>query len=419
MKPEDIRWLDEEDSEQPAEETEQTAEAEPETPPAPKKPKKNRSFSWIFVVIALLIGVFFLFITGGFKKLFGGDRPQTLRAMSDPILYNTDSVTRVRPFGDLALHMSANGLQAYNTNGTLAWDLPFTMSYPSLVTSDRCAIVADLGGTQILLIDDTGLLNTITTEASILYCTVNHNGFTAAILDSGESHTLVVFDQFGRILVRRITYADQDGVPMAIAINDDASCMATAYMIYTEAELRSAVTLFNLTDSGSDSIDRIAGNYTYTNTLISDLYYMGDELIAIGDNRIVGIRSTGNTAEDWNQDISYEITSLGFGSDFVALLQGEGLVGVAGASEHDMLVIGADGKRRLELNMEDSRGLWVQGDVIVYQDGFDYIALNRAGDRIWSYNAENAMQLYPIGEKAALGNTGGSMQFYMTVSGGE
>lgn len=417
MKPEDIRWLDEEDSEQPIEEPTPAEETPAEEPPQ-RKPRKQRSFSWIFVVGALLIGVIVMFVTGGFKKLFGGDKGQTLRPVSDQILYTTDSVTRVRPFADMALHMSANGLRAYATNGSLVWDQPFTMNYPSLVTNERCAIVADLGGTQILLFDETGLLNTITTEASILYCTVNRNGFTAAILDSGASHTLVVFDQFGRTLVRRITYADQDGVPMAIAINDDATCMATAYMIYTEAELRSAVTLFNLTDSASDSIDRIAGNYTYTNTLISDLYYMGDELIAVGDNRVVGIRSSGNTAEDWNMELSYEITALGVGSDFIALLQGEGLVGVAGASEHDMLVIGVDGKRRLELNMEDSRGLWVQGDVIVYQDGFDYIALDRAGDTIWSYNAENAMQLYPMGEKAALGNTGGAMQFFTTASGG-
>ena len=417
MKPEDIHWLDEEDSEQPAEEP--VEEAPAEEPEPQKEPRKKRSFSWIFVVIALMIGVFFMIVTGGFKKLFGDDQVQTLRSMNEPILYTTDSVTRVRPFEDLALHMSANGLRAYDTSGKLAWDLPFTMSYPSLVTSDSCAIIADLGGTQILLINKGGLLNTITTEATILYCTVNHNGHIAAILDSGASHTLVVFDQFGRVIVRRITYADQDGVPMAIAINDDATCMATAYMIYTEAELRSAVTLFNLTDSASDSIDRIAGNYTYTNTLISDLCYMGDELIAIGDNRIVGIRASGNTAEDWNMELSYEITALGFGSDYVALLQGEGLVGVAGASEHDMLVIGADGKRRLELNMEDSRGLWVQGDVIVYQDGFDYTALSRSGKVIWTYNAENAMQLYPISEKLALGNTGGSMQFYMAVSGGE
>ena len=153
MKPEDIRWLDEEDSEQPIEEPTPAEETPAEEPPQ-KKPRKQRSFSWIFVVGALLIGVIVMFVTGGFKKLFGGDKGQTLRAVSDPILYTTDSVTRVRPFADMALHRSANGLRADATNGSLVWDQPFTMNYPSLVTNERCAIVADLGGTQILLFDE-------------------------------------------------------------------------------------------------------------------------------------------------------------------------------------------------------------------------------------------------------------------------
>ena len=106
MKPEDIRWLDEEDSEQPIEEPTPAEETPAEEPPQ-KKPRKQRSFSWIFVVGALLIGVIVMFVTGGFKKLFGGDKGQTLRPVSDPILYTTDSVTRVRPFADMALHMIA------------------------------------------------------------------------------------------------------------------------------------------------------------------------------------------------------------------------------------------------------------------------------------------------------------------------
>ena len=72
MKPEDIHWLDEEDSEQPAEEP--VEEAPAEEPEPQKEPRKKRSFSWIFVVIALMIGVFFMIVTGGFKKLFGDDQ---------------------------------------------------------------------------------------------------------------------------------------------------------------------------------------------------------------------------------------------------------------------------------------------------------------------------------------------------------
>lgn len=421
MKPEDIHWLDEEQTEEPEEmpeDTEESEEKEEEVsqPSDSAAPSRKKPKLWIIILIFFVAAVAVFFLSGGYDRFFGGEKARTLTQATDPIDYAADSFTHIRPFEGMAINAGIDGVKVYKTNGEMLWDQPYTMTTPYLCVSGPYAAVADLGERHILLLNKDGLVSDITTESTLLYCTVNPTGCTAVIMENAGSNILAVYDKDGNVLVRRVTYSDLDGIPVSIAINDDATSMATSYAIYTETSLRSAVTLFNLTDTAADSIDRIAGNYNYTDTLVTDLCYMDDMLFVVGDNKLAGIRTSGNTAEVWSEDLSYQITSFGFGDDYLAVHLGSGLIGVAGEPENDFLIIGQDGSHRLEQKTADFRSVWVSNDTAIVQDGFDYTALNKNGEALWSMKAETGMQLWSLTDKLAFGNTGSALQFFKVVT---
>ena len=411
MKPEDLHWLDTEDGEpSPAEET--PAEPEETAEPAPSRSSSPALRILLAALTLMAIAAVIFYVSGAYKSILGEPEPKTLAADRDPVAFPAEGISRVRPFGQMALHLSSNGLQAYDVKNNILWDQPLSMGYPQLLVEGSYASVADLGGNQLLLFDQKGLCQTITTEGTILFSSLSSAGSIAVILDSEDGNTILVFDKNGTLLVRRVTYLEENGIPLSIAINEDSTAIATAYAIFTETTLRSAVTLFNLTDTASDSIDRIAGNYTYEDTLISDLKYMGDELICIGDNRLIGIKASGNTSEDWVETLDHQIDGLAFGENFFAVLLGNGLIGVAGDPTNDFLMIHKDGHHITDKKLNGNRQVLASGDLLVYLDGFDYHCLNVNGTELWNYSAENAMELYPLGENFALGSVGSSMQIY-------
>ena len=415
MKREDIHWLDEENSQL----EEETITEEKQQEPAKKRPSVSKPLpkrTWLFILVILCItciGAFLLSDT--FYSMVHHQTTYTLKASDVSLEYTSDGVTHVHSFKNLLLRINRNGVQAVDTKGAVHWDVPYSMNGPSFSQAGSYAAIADLKGNQICLLNESGQIGNITTEGPITYCTVNETGHTAVIISTDVSNRILVYDKSGNILVRRETYISQDGIPIAATLNADGTSLATSYVIYTETDLRSAVTLFNISDS-SQTADKIAGNYSYPNTLVTELHYMDDMLMYIGDNRIGGIRTTGNTEQLWEESLAYQIVSFDFGSDYLAVLFGNGMAGVSIGADSNLIVYAPNGSRLLEMNIESPESLNVSNDIIVYQDGITYNAMNAEGVKKWFFTPSNApQQLFAMDSKHAVSVTPNSIDFMNVV----
>lgn len=413
MKREDIHWLDEEQT-QPVEEE---YNEQPMEKPVPKNAKKRIALIALVALCIACIGAFFLSDT--FYNMLHHQTTYTLRPTSASAEYSSDGVTSVHSFNGLAVRVNGNGAQAINAGAEVIWDCPYTMNSPYFVQSGQYAAIADLKGNQICIIDTEGLVNTITTEGSISFCQVNANGDTAVVIGGDGSNTILVYSREGNILVRRITYVSEDGIPIAVALSDDAAHLATSYAVYSETELRSVITLFNLTGDTSQAIDKIAGNYSYSDSLITELRYMGDELLYVGDNRIGGIRITANTSQDWEETLTYQISSFDFGDDFLAVLYGDGMAGVSGQPASNFIIYSASGAHTIELNIDSADAVAVDAGLIVYQQGLTYTAIQPDGSSCWYYTADGSLQhLYALNSEYAMAATGSAIEI-LKVTGME
>lgn len=406
MKREDIHWLDDETepiTEEPS--AVETVSPDDTPPPKRKRPDRKRSKKTFLIVLIVLcitgIGTFLLSDT--FYNMLHHQSAYTLTKTDVSLDYTADGVTQVVSYGNRILRVNKSGIQALDANGTVHWDVPYSMGSPSISQSGEYIAVADLKGNQICLFNESGQIGSFTTEGPIQYCTVNENGYTAAILGSNGSNMITVYNRNGDELVHRETQISKDGIPVTLALNHDATCLSTSYIIYTETDLRSVVTLFNLTASTSQNADKIAGNYSYANTLITELRYMDDILVYVGDNRIGGIRTTGNTEQLWEDTLAYKIVSLDFGKEYLAVLFGDGMAGVSIGADSNLIAYSPEGTRLLEMNIESPETLNVSNDIIVYQDGITYNAITVSGTVKWYYTPASApLRLFSLNKDAAV-----------------
>ncbi len=407
----DILWLDKETAE--PEETEETDERTEERVPPGRK--KRIALIVLIVLIVACTGAFFL--SDAFAGLIRGGNPDTLITSAEPIEYESDGVTSIRAFQNLCLRIGRNGVQAIDVSGQTAWDVPFSMAGPSLSQAGDYAVIADLKGNQIYILNRDGLVGTIAAENTLTYCAVNKNGDVAVIAGEDKEYILLIYDVKGNVRVRRTTYREEDGIPVALAINDDASRMATSYIDYSKKELQSVVTLFNLTDPNVESADRIAGNYTFPGSLITDLRYMDNMLIYIGDNRIGGIVASGNTSVGWKEELSYRIQSCGFGNDFLAVLYGDGLAGVSDELENNLQIYDKNGAVVSAVKVSVPDSMTVSENLIIYQEGLSYTAIRPDGSPRWIYTSDSTLKhLYALGKKNAVAVTGSSITLMQTAS---
>lgn len=417
MKREDIHWLDAENDQPETEIQQEEPPAETSVSENPHPDRKIRKKHWLVVLIILCIaciGAFFLSDT--FYNMVHHQTTYTLESAEKTFEYASDGVTGVYPFHSMFLRVNRSGVQAVDSTGKVCWDVPYTMSGPAFSQAGSYAAIADLRGNHICIFNETGQVGTITTEGPILFCTINEQGSAAVILNGDTGNTIQVIDRSGNILVRRETSIAKDGIPIAIALNEDGTCLATSYVIYTETDLRSAVTLFNLTNETSQTADKIAGNYSYPNTLVTELRYFDDMLMYIGDNRIGGIRAAGTTEQLWEETLAYRILSIDFGSDYAAVLYGEGMAGISIGADSNLIAYKPDGTRLLEMNIEAPETLNVTNDIIVYQDSITYNAIDVSGNRKWYYTPSNALhRLFALNEDCAVCVTADSIELMNVV----
>ena len=383
-------------------------------------PSSRRFLLGLAVVIVVVAAVIFLFSDRFYNSMQG---------KSSYVLLDTgNSVSYIEGNSMLLLHKgnmlrcSQDGLLALNPSGGVVYDIPFTMSSPYVVSAGDYVSVADRLGMLLILVKDGQIQTSVKPESTILLNTVNAVGETAVILNAVDGNILNLYNAEGEELMKRRTFATTDGVPLAIALSDDGSRLATAYANYTGSVLQSIVTVFDLTETGSALVDRIVGSLILDEEVVSDIQFIGDELFYVTTDSIG--RVTANVAVDtvWQKDLDYEIKTLARGEDYFAVWYGNGLAGTAKAVENNVVVYNYSGDILNEMNVPDISYMDAWGDTVVYSSGRVFYGVSTTGKPKWSLNTGDSftnLVAYENGKTVAATQNGSIRFFKVTLRGAE
>lgn len=343
---------------------------------------------WIlFGMIAIcLIALLAFFFSDRFFNMIRGRSSYTLEKTEQQVTFQEGN-TRVLLAGSTLLRCNQDGVQALGEKGEVKWDVPFTMSAPYMLKAGNYVCVADRLGTLVLLIQDGIIQTEITTEKNILLHCVNAKGSSAVVLDGGDSHSVILYSADGDILMQRFTYANTDGIPVAITLSDDGSRMATSYIYYTGSRMQSIVTVFDLTESGSSLVDRIVGSVSFEDCLISDLRFNEDQCFYTGTDRL-GVISAGESCEIlWEKTLEYQIEALAMTDTYFAVRYGDGLAGTVVPVENNIAVYDYSGDALFETNVDGADYLDAWGDTVIIGSGRSYYGYSFSGSPKWQMDS--------------------------------
>ncbi|MBQ7050818.1 MAG: hypothetical protein IJN87_09335 [Firmicutes bacterium] len=349
-------------------------------------PKEKKKWMLLGMAAIFVIALTAFLFSDRFYNMIRGRSSYVLQKMEQTVAF-AEGNTSVLVAGDYLLRCSQDGLQALDEKGKVIWDVPFTMSSPYMLKAGNYISVADRLGTSVMLIKNGVVETEIDAENQILLQCVNEQGASVAVLDGEESHDVKLYSSDGEVLMQRHTYADKDGIPVAIALNADGSRMATAYIHYTGTKIQSIVTVFDLTESGSALVDRIVGSVAFEDCVIADLKFDGELCFFAGSDRFGAVEANRTCEIVWEKQLEYQMETLILSDDYFAVRYGEGMAGTVAAAENNVVVYNYNGKVLCSESLEGATYLDAWGDTVIYGAGRSYYGISPNGSPKWQFDA--------------------------------
>ena len=364
---------------------------------------RNRAVWLIVGVVALLIVLIIIMFSDRLYNQVEGRASYTLTKTSTQVEFAEGNVN-IGMYGSQLLRCSQDGIQAVTERGTVVWDIPFTMSAPKMNIAGDYISVADQLGMTLMVINNGVVSTEVSTESNILMSALNAQGQSAVVLAAKDGHIVNLYGPDGSLLMQRRTFQISDGIPIAVALSENGTRMATVYVNYTGTVLKSIITVFDLTESGSLLVDRVVGSVSYDEIVISDLKFVGNRLFFAGSELIGAVTTREGVEKEWETKLSYRLEALVMEEDDVASLYGEGLAGTAERIDQNIVVYNYSGNIISSLYDQDASYLGACDDTIIVGMGRSYMGLSSSGAVKWTMDStEDYMELiaFPSGRSVA------------------
>ncbi len=359
---------------------------------------------WLIVgIVALLILLIVIMFSDRLYNQVKGQASYTLTESQIHVSFAEGNVG-IGIYDNQLLRCSQDGIQALTEKGNVVWDIPFTMSAPTLKVAGDYISVADQLGMRIMIINAGNVTTEVTTESNILMSALNELGQAAVVLSAKDGHIVNLYSAQGDLLMQRRTFQISDGIPIAVALSENGTRMATVYVNYTGTVLKSIITVFDLTESGSLLVDRVVGSIAYEDIVISDLKFIGNRLFFAGSEIIGAVSTRDGVEKEWEKSLGYRIEALVMADDYVALRFGEGLAGTAERVDKNIVIYNYSGNVISDQYIQGASYLGASNDTVIIGSGRSYTAISSGGAIKWTMDStEDYMELlaFPGGKSVA------------------
>lgn len=191
-------------------------------------------------------------------------------------------------------------------------DVKFTRS--AVCSNGEVAAVYDLGGTDIYVLSDRGLVRQLTAEGTILSCTINEKGMLAVTTNkSGYKAAVTVYDEAGE---KAFAFNSSDRFLMTAAVSRDGRQMAAVTLGQSEGVFASNLVIYGLDSTEPLADSRLTGSAVY------DVGVVGKRWCAVGEDGLHFLVTGGEEATYYDFEGTYLRRCSLEGEGFAALLLG-------------------------------------------------------------------------------------------------
>ncbi len=234
--------------------------------------------------------------------------------------------TRYEEYGEFLLRYSKDGVSCIRMNGEAAWSQPFSAQDPIVNICESSVVVADRGGNQIYIFDDTGLKGQVNTLLPVQQVTVSRQGVIAVLLEDHGVSWIHLFDQAGEELIKARCSLVETGQPMSLSLAPDGSKMAVSYLQIENGMANSCIVFYNMGAVGDNFVDKIVSSKFYQGLLVPRVQYLDtDTCVAVGETGFYVYEGAEIPEEIKTEEMETEIRSICFGDrEFGLICEQEG-----------------------------------------------------------------------------------------------
>lgn len=366
-----------------------------------EKNAERRRKSKIKIVLITTVAVLALACAGYFGitqyvKFTGYTVKGTIEMM------NADENTTVYAYKEGFLKCAGDGLTYFDKDGII-WNETFSMSQPLCAVCGEYIAVVDMKGTEVSLFAASGFVNKFSLTSVATDIEVSKYGTVAVLTSDGNSNYVELRDKEGQELINAKTVFSASGYITDIALSQDGSRMAAAFVSVNGAEINSKVVFYNFADESGKDNNFITGEFDqYASSIVTTVKFMnGEKAAAIADNAFTIYSASGKPQIVYEEkDLSWQVQTLILNNRYIGFIAEDDNV----ESAYKIKVYSLSGRTLLEQECDYSYDYadFAGESVVLYSD-YNCDIINFAGTHKFSYSFDKKIE--------ALKSSGGVSEF--------
>ena len=258
--------------------------------------------------------------------------------------YNSDQSGHFASLDGSLVSVSMHQLTVLDEKNRTLYDESVKFQTPSLQSRGGRAVAYDVGGTEVYVLSDKGLVYKLDCAGEVLNASLNQKGWLTVVCgESGCKAAVRVYDAEGEAV---FAFRSSDRFVMTAALSADSRTLAAVTMGQENGVFASYVVFYRVNS------DKEAGRCTLRGSVVYDLTAAGSGFCAVTEEQLCFLSGDGvmTAAYDYGGDYLRRVSVSDDG--YAAVLLGRYRTG----TQHRVVTVGGDGKEiaALELDAEVS-----------------------------------------------------------------
>ena len=254
--------------------------------------------------------------------------------------YNSDQSGHFASLDGSLVSVSMHQLTVLDEKNRTLYDEAVKFQTPSLQSRGGRAVAYDVGGTEVYVLSDKGLVYKLDCAGEVLNASLNQKGWlTVVSSESGYKATVRVYDADGQAV---FAYRSADRFVMTAALSADSRTLAAVTMGQENGVFASYVVFYHVNS------DKEAGKCTLRGSVVYDLTAAGSGFCAVTEEQLCFLSGDGvmTAAYDYGGDYLRRVSVSDDG--YAAVLLGRYRTG----TQHRIVTVNGEGKELAALEID-------------------------------------------------------------------
>ncbi len=344
---------------------------------ARKKRARRRMITAVLLIGAVAAALGVLYLYGLENRVYNSYEIITSRE-------KTSGAEEYIQYGDGVLRVNRDGAEALDGDGSMLWNVAYTMTDPIYAVCEGAAAVADRAGRSLYIMDGTGSSNPVDTVHPIYEIDVANQGVTAVLTIDGVNTYINLYSISGSNLLEIRTTAGENGFPVDIALSNDGTKLVTSYVMMRDGEMTTQITCYNFGDVGQNYTDNIVALYYYERQFCPKVEFLTNNIFCIFLDNGVEVYRMQETPGDpiFVKAVEQEIQSIFYSESYIGFV----LLNEEGSERYRIELYDLEGNTVLTRTTNDSyKYIMVSEEEMIYYDDLNVVIVKLNGMEKFRY----------------------------------